>query len=192
MKIRVKAKGDVVTKKGGNGKPYQVFELFFHDLERDQGKSRQVMSFSKAFKPLSTANVGEVFDILDEMNEKSGYWDWNGATSQGVDTTPVDVKEEATGAAVASSKGDVASARATTVKNTYETPEERAFRVTASNRSYSIGHALKFYELDKSGYQPDTDDIIRVAKTFYAYVVDSEVVDEETGEITGGDADRVD
>ncbi len=76
------------NKKTTGGKSYQQLEIAFKD---DNGKvgAKKIMSFTfpECYNVLKSAKSSEVFEILSEKNEKSGYWDWIKATPEHI---PVD------------------------------------------------------------------------------------------------------
>lgn len=117
--------------------------------------SKKMVSFGSqeaAYKTLSTAKQGDVFQIQSAKNDK-GYWDWIGI-EQGAGTSVV----------TAAKPGGNA-----TPKSTYETAEERANRQVLIVRQSSLSNSIEFLKL--SGKKaPAVPEVLEVAEIFESYV----------------------
>lgn len=151
------------TQKGS----YQQLEVVFKNLTF-QGKveSKKLMSFgagANAFKVLSQAQSGNVFEVTTVKNDK-GYIDWTAVTQ----TTGEPAPAATTGGFVAKSTPSP--------KSTYETPEERAQRQILIVRQSSLSSAVALLTAGAKS-APKSSDVISVAKEFESYVFGVEPVD---------------
>lgn len=117
--------------------------------------SKKMVSFGSqeaAYKTLSTAKQGDVFQIQSAKNDK-GYWDWIGI-------------EQGAGASVVTAAkpgGNV------TPKSTYETAEERANRQVLIVRQSSLSNSIDFLKLNGKKV-PDVSEVLEIAEIFESYV----------------------
>lgn len=128
--------------------------------------AKKIMSFEKdAFKALSEAKQGDLFEVQFKKTEKDGktYWNW-------VDVTPAGKNTEA---------GTSTKAASQAVRSTYETAEERAKRQVYIVRQSSISAAIELANTNKSKGPVTEADIIESAKRFEEYVFGIEPVVQE-------------
>lgn len=146
---------------------YNVAKVSF---KRDDGKvdGKNIMSFTfkEVYKVLSTAKLGDKFNVKAVKNDK-GYWDW----------TEVEAAGKNTGAQGA------AEGTRQTVRSNFETPEERARRQVYIVRQSSISAAIEFANLNKGKDKVSEEEIINTAKQFEAYVFDTGVQLAEAVEV---------
>jgi hypothetical protein len=152
------------TQKGS----YQQLEVTFKNLTF-QGKveAKKLMSFgagANAFKVLSQAQSGNVFEVTTVKNDK-GYIDWTAVTQTTGDAAPQ---------AAASVAG--ASKSTPSPKSTYETPEERAQRQILIVRQSSVSSAVSSLSAGAKT-PPKAADVIAYAKELEAYVFGVEAAD---------------
>jgi len=117
--------------------------------------SKKMVSFGSqeaAYKTLSTAKQGDVFQIQSAKNDK-GYWDWIGI-------------EQGTGTSVVTAAKPGGNA---TPKSTYETAEERANRQVLIVRQSSVSNAIAFLNMNAKA-KSTVQDVIEVAEVFESYV----------------------
>ena len=154
---------DKQTKTTSGGKPYVALELAFKNLGTGKLESKKLMPFgttADAHKVLAGANQGDVFTVVSEKNQQSGYWDWLKATQAPPGTTAETV---------------VTSKANPTPKSTYETPEERAKKQVYIVKQSSISAAIEALSIGAKT-PPTTDAIIKVAQEFVDYVFAQETV----------------
>jgi len=150
---------------------YQQLEVVFKNLTF-QGKveSKKIMSFGAgagAFKTLSTAAAGTVFDVEVTKNA-AGYNDWTAVTPSNGAAPPAE--------ASSATPSSYAAKATTTPKSTYETPEERAQRQILIVRQSSVSSAVNLLSTGAKS-PPKVDDVISAAKQLEAYVFGIAAVD---------------
>ena len=119
------------------------------------------MSFgltANAYKALADAKANDLFTIVSEKKpgaDGKEYWTWLSASqaAPGTMPEPTNQPKQATGFPV---------------KNTYETPEERAKRQVLIVRQSSLSSAIELLKTDKKS--PTVPEVLQVAKQFEAYV----------------------
>jgi len=158
MQITIIDVGTPAQKTSSTGRLYQEIELMYKD---DQGKlaSRKIMSFTtNLYKTVQTLQKGAVVFVQRQKNEKTGYNDWVGISTEG--TAPV--------AQQSTSSSTSAPTRVT--GSNYETKEERAARQVMIVRQSSISSAIAAQSIGSKG--PLTPDaVIAYAKQLEAYVL---------------------
>ena len=132
------------------------YSLLKVNYRTEEGKvsGKNVMSFGSqkdAFKALSAAAAGDVYEVTAEKNDK-GYWDWISAKKVG--------------------HSEVGSGGGKTTSNpgrsSYETPEERFQRQVYIIRQSSLSTSVEMLNHVKKGY--DVQEVLNLAKTFEEYV----------------------
>lgn len=154
---------DKQTKTTSGGKPYVALELAFKNLGTGKLESKKLMPFgttADAHKVLAGANQGDVFTVVSEKNQQSGYWDWLKATQAPPGTTAETV---------------VASKANPTPKSTYETPEERAKKQVYIVKQSSLSNAVAVLGVGAKT-PPKTEEIFSLAQTFTDWVFAQETV----------------
>ena len=154
---------DKQTKTTSGGKPYVALELAFKNLSSGKLESKKLMPFgttSDAHKVLAGANQGDVFTVVSEKNQQSGYWDWLKATQAPPGTTAETV---------------VASKATPSPKSTYETPEERAKKQVYIVKQSSLSNAVAVLGVGAKT-PPKTEEIFALAQTFTDWVFAQETV----------------
>lgn len=159
MNINIQViKTSIETKPTAKGS-YKMLEIAYKNLDTGKVDSKKVMDFASkaAFEVLKDAKLDEFYIITSEKNEKTGYWDWTGASAN-------------TNAPAATSNAEPAAKAATAspYKNTYETPEERAKKQIYISRSHAITTATTIAVAQKIY---DLDEIVAKAKKIEAYVL---------------------
>lgn len=144
-----------VTKPTAKGSYVQLDVAYKRD-GKTEGK--KIMSFTSkdVYNALKDATNGQVYTITSEKNEKSGYWDWVGASAGNASTS----------APKAVAAGNAAP------KSTYETAEERAKKQVYIVRQSSISAAVELLKTEKK--QPTPEEVVEVARFFESYVFDSQ------------------
>ena len=115
-----------------------------------------------AFEALTGAAQGSSFDISVTKND-AGYNDWTSCK-------PAGAAQSASTGVASQSAGTVSGA--TTVKSTYETPDERAKKQVYIIRQSSITSAISSLAVGaKSALKPE--DVLVVAEAYYNWVTQS-------------------
>lgn len=140
----------------GINSPVKQGKFFYIPLEyKDKGKdfTKKIMDFANrdVYNLLKNAKVGEEYDVAVEK-DNNGYWQWKTVTKAA--------------AAGASSGGTVASS---TVRSTYETPEERAKRQMMIVRQSSLAQAVTYFNKLESAVP--VSDVIELAEQFENWVM---------------------
>lgn len=166
MNINIQViKTSIETKPTAKGS-YKMLEIAYKNLDTGKVDSKKVMDFASkaAFEVLKDSKMDEFYTVTSEKNDKSGYWDWTGASaSTGSAGTGAATKENA-----AESAGKVSP-----YKNTYETPEERAQKQIYISRSHGVTEAVAFC-IAKKNY--DIDEMFALAKKITAYVLGTDAM----------------
>jgi hypothetical protein len=160
---------DKQTKTTSGGKPYVALELAFKNLSSGKLESKKLMPFgttSDAHKVLSGANQGDVFTIVSEKNQQSGYWDWLKATQAPPGTTAETV---------------VNNKATPSPKSTYETPEERAKKQVYIVKQSSLSNAIALLNADgkntiTGGKKYTKEDVFALAQELTDWVFAQETV----------------
>lgn len=153
-----------VTTPSSKGKPYTFLDLAYKNLTF-QGKveGKKIMSFGSteaAFKTLSLATSGEVYDI-EVVKNAAGYNDFVSA-----------VKANGASPASVATQRSAGVTGTTTPKSTYETPEERAKKQIYIVRQSSLSTAADLLSVGAKT-APDPLAVIEVAKKFESFVFGS-------------------
>ena len=159
-----------VTKPAAKGSYIQL-DVAFTNLSSNKTEGKKIMSFAlkETYEALKNATNGEEYTITTKKNEKTGYWDWVGATKDG---------GGGGGQTVPAPKGNASP------KSTYETPEERAQKQVYIVRQSSLTNAIATMKLDKAALDPA--DVIRVAQMYEDYVFQKPI--DEDSPIKGFDS----
>jgi hypothetical protein len=73
-------------KQSKNGKSYSQIEVTYKDLDKDQTKSKKLMSFDKAlYQTFCDASPGQTYNVTVE--KEGEFWNWKSVTS-GASATP--------------------------------------------------------------------------------------------------------
>ena len=140
-------------------KKYFTIEVAYRADGKTQGKKLMSFLFPETYITLSKAKRGDVFEVMSVKND-AGYWDW----------TEVTKSENHTGANIelAPVAGRDFKKESATVKNNYETAEERAARQVLIVRQSSLSTAVASHGI--VGNLKTANDIISLAKEYEAYV----------------------
>lgn len=149
---------------------YQLLSVAYKNLTfNNKVEGRKVASFGNtaaAFKELTLAKQGDVYEIEVVKNDKTGYNDW------------VNAKKSASSSGGTSSQAPHTNSASTISRtNTYETPEERAKKQIYIVRQSSISSAIDLLSVGSKS-APAVDDVIKVATQFEAYVFGDEPDDD--------------
>ena len=109
-------------------KPYKFNEITFKNLATGKIEEKKINQFSDVFKTAVDMQAGMYFTI---QSEKEGeFWQWKSITiaQEDVGSMPTNTPSKATPSGM--------------VKNTYETPEERAKKQIYIVRQSSIANAI--------------------------------------------------
>lgn len=148
----------VSTKTSAAGKPYQNAEVAYKNLTSGKVESKNITSYSKVFKDVSEMEGGQVFNVDNQKNEKTGYWDW------------MSVTRSLDGAAPPAAAGKPAAA--TPVRSTYETPEERAQKQVYIVKQSCLSNAVSVLTVGAKT-PPDTDKVLSLAQEYVDWVFNS-------------------
>lgn len=162
------SKATVPTAKGS----YDVLDVAYKNKSfQDKLEGKKVMSFTnkEVFTSLSKAQFGDVFYVNRVKNDK-GFWDW---VSVSTDNTDADTASST--AATINLSSRTPTVGNVTPKSNYETPEERAARQVLIVRQSSISSAV---ELAVANKIKDTQEVIKIAKEFEAFVFGKEAPTE--------------
>lgn len=141
-----------ISKSTPPGKSYQQLEISYKNLDTGAVAAKKLMPFggNKAtFDKLTGATQNQVFSIEQSKND-AGYWDWVGCSPSSADTPSETPK-------------------ATQVKSTYETPEERAKKQIYIIRQSSLSHAISVLSVGAKS-PPPSDAVFALAESFAAWV----------------------
>lgn len=142
---------------GKNG-GYDKAEVAYKDHEgKVAGKNLVSFNAPEAFAVVKAAVHGDVLDVTAEKDAK-GYWQWVKVSKAGT----------VTDAPAAGATAPVGKSAATALKNTYETPEERAAKQLSITRQFSINAAIEYSKSVKA--LKSIDEVLEVAKVFEAHV----------------------
>ena len=137
---------------------FQTAELAFkNNTYGGKVEGKKITEYSKAWKAVAEANVGETFEVETEKNGQ--YVEWVSLSKAGVTAGPV-------GQHKAEAKVGVANP----VKSSYETAEERAKRQVYIVRQSSVANAIATLSCNFKGAL-NVRDVIRVAQEYEAYVI---------------------
>lgn len=144
---------------GKNG-GYDKAEVAYKDHEgKVAGKNLVSFNAPEAFAVVKAAVHGDVLDVTAEKDAK-GYWQWVKAVK--LDAAAA-AAQQVTQTTVAKN-----GAANVVVKNTYETPEERAAKQLSITRQFSINAAIEYSKSVKT--LKSIDEVLEVAKVFEAHV----------------------
>ena len=183
MKIQITAKSGITTKQG-KFKPYQEFDLDFHDFDQDRPKKKHLVSFTsqKLFDKLVEAGIGSTWEITTKPSKDPQYVDWVDATPafDDVGTPAVAALLDATPDKLAGGPKPAASGYSVPAnsipqvphKSTYETPEERAKKQVYIVRQRSISNAIAFTNNNLTALPEGVtvEELLDVARKFENYV----------------------
>ena len=146
------------TKKNKNGKNYSQLEIAYKD-ENGKVTSKKIFSFSfpECFDVLKSAKKDQVFDIISQKNDASGYWDWVQAKHTGGSSVPTPADPDQP------SKSN----KTNTYSDPRETKEERAQRQRMIVRQSSLSNAIAFNP------GASKDELFETAKELYDWVMES-------------------
>jgi hypothetical protein len=149
---------------GKNG-GYDKAEVAYKDHEgKVAGKNLVSFNAPEAFAVVKAAVNGDVLDVTSEKDAK-GYWQW-------VKVAKLDAAHAAA-QPVATPAGKAATNPAP--KNTYETPEERAFKQLCIVRQTGIERAIDTLHII-NGSEFTVDDVVDVARQYEKYVFEEKKV----------------
>lgn len=143
MRIQVASKSDLVNEKTGKG-GYFHFTLKYNKDGKEF--SRKLVSFGgslPSYNVLKDSVVGDQYDV-ELKKDDTGNWQWTDA-----------VKADQSTPAATTSGG--------TMKSTYETPEERAYKQKVIVRQSCLAQAIQFAAEDE-------DLTLKRAEKFEAWV----------------------
>lgn len=138
---------------------YNEAEVAFKNLQSGKVEGKKIVSFVNpdVWKTIADAKPGNSFNVTTEKDAKN-YWQWTAITAQ------------APGQQTQTETGTPKMAYATPVKNTYETPEERAAKQTSIVRQSSLSNAINVLTAtSKSAVK--VEDILSLAETFESWVI---------------------
>ena len=168
MKISILAV-QTTTQTSKAGKPYQQAEVTFKNLTFNKVESKKLMPFGankNAFDALVNSKAGDVFEVTVEKNAQ-GYNDW---------PTVVQAAPGSTEAAAPAGQGQVFGAKGstTTVKSTYETPDERAKKQVYIIKQSSFSSAATLLTTGAKS-PPSPDAVFELADKIVAWVLGTEL-----------------
>ena len=143
---------NTTTKTTANGKPYQVAEVVYKNLESNKVENKNITSYSKVFKGVSEAAAGQVFLVKSEKDDK-GYWQW-----VSFDRQMGEAAEVKTSAAVPAKTG-----------GNWETAEERAKKQVYIVKQSSISNAIALLSVGAKT-PPNVDQVLLVAQQLTDFV----------------------
>lgn len=143
---------NTTTKTTANGKPYQVAEVVYKNLESNKVENKNITSYSKVFKGVSEAAAGQVFLVKSEKDDK-GYWQW-----VSFDRQMGEAAEVKTSAAVPAKTG-----------GNWETSEERAKKQVYIVKQSSLSNAIALLSVGAKT-PPNVDQVLLVAQQFTDWV----------------------
>ena len=165
MKIQILAT-TVSTKANAKGKPFQNVEVAYKNFDNDgKVESKNITSYSSAFKVVSDARAGQAFDVLTQKND-NGYWEWadvKRVSPEDLGATPV-TNEASHGSAVAGTRVPVA-----TTRSTYETPEERAKKQVYIVKQSSLSNAINMLSIGAKN-PLESNKVMELAQTLTNWV----------------------
>lgn len=164
----------VPTAKGG----YNKLEVAYKNLESNKVESKILMSFgltAGAYKALADAKANDTFSIVSEKKpgaDGKEYWTWLSATqaAPGTMPEPTNQAKQATGFPV---------------KNTYETPEERAKKQVYIVKQSSLSNAIALLNADgkntiTGGKKYSKEDVFALAQELTDWVFEQPQVKAPT------------
>jgi hypothetical protein len=159
MLINIIDVGAPNTHAAKNGRSYQSLEVTYKD-EQAQTKTKKLMSFSNpsVFNHIKNLTKGDQVNVTTTKDDQ-GYWQWTAIGGKASSQESV-IKPAAAGV------------NRTTGSN-YETKEERAARQVYIVRQSSISAAIGTLSVGAKS-SPNSDDVIRLAKEYEAYVFSKE------------------
>lgn len=144
------------------GKPLQQLEVAYkNNTFGGKVESKKLFGFGAnkpAFEALTGAAQGSSFDISVTKND-AGYNDWTSCKPAGAASPSAN-----SGAPAASNPGS------TTVKSTYETPDERAKKQVYIIRQSSISSAISALGVGAKS-APTSDAVLQLADVFFQWVM---------------------
>lgn len=146
MRIQVTSKSDLVNEKTGKG-GYFHFTLKYSKDGKEF--NRKLVSFGgslPSYNVLKDSVVGDQYDV-ELKKDDTGNWQWTDA-----------VKADQSTPAAATSGG--------TMKSTYETPEERAYKQKVIIRQSCLANAISV----KGIGEENADNLTELAEKFEAWV----------------------
>lgn len=149
------------TETNRSGKPYQVLDITYKDLDYNKVAQKKLFSFGAqkdAYDSLITAAPGDFYNIAVTKNDK-GYNDWIKVDQ----ITEADVKQGGTKSMPTQGKP--------APRSNFETPEERANRQILIVRQSSISSAVAMLTPGaKSAIS--IEEVLKTAKALEDYVFD--------------------
>ncbi len=157
----------VPTPKGG----YNKLEVNYKDLATNKVSGKTLMSFgltADAYKALADAKANDLFTVVNEKKPgKDGqeYWTWLSATQSAPGSVP-----ETTG---------VPKTTGFPVKNTYETPEERAKKQVYIVKQSSLSAAIALLSVGAKS-PPKAEEVLAQAQQFTDWVFQEQKVAQQS------------
>lgn len=146
----------ITTAPNKTGKMFQTAELAFkNNTYGGKVEGKKITEYSKAWKAVAEANVGETFEVETEKNGQ--YVEWVSLSKAGVP-----------GGAVGQHKAEAKVGVANPVKSSYETAEERAKRQVYIVRQSSVANAIATLSVGAKAVKPD--EVIALAQKYEGYV----------------------
>lgn len=150
------------TKKAANGKDYNIAEVAFKNLSTGKVEAKKILSYSKIYSDVAGFAGGQIFDVVDEKNGTTGYWDWVSVTRV-LDNDVGMVKEAST----------ARRESVTPTRSTYETPEERAQKQVYIVKQSSLSSAVEVFKHNNPKGAINPDDVITMAQGFVDWVFET-------------------
>jgi hypothetical protein len=151
---------EVTSKPTASGGKYEQAEVTYKDMASSKVDSKKLMSFvfPEVFATFKAAKAGDSFCVSTEKNEKSGYWDWVGVSTniQGNQEKP------------SPSQGGVSTPN----KSNYETPEERAKKQVYIVKQFSLSGAISMLSVGAKA-PPSKEAVLALAQEFVDFVFDT-------------------
>lgn len=145
------------TTRQGPKSAYQQLDVAFKNHQSGKLESKKIMSFNEAaYKGLVNAKQGDTFEVDSQKNEKTGYWDW------------VKVYQAAPGA-IGEPAPKAQVAFTPQVRNTYETPEERAKKQVFIIKQSSLSTATAALSVGAK-VPPKAEEVIAYAQSLTDWV----------------------
>lgn len=144
---------------------YKMAEVTFKNLDFDKTESRKIPSFKnpEVFNTLAASKSGDTFTV--ETVKDGQYWQWTKITAG--TTGSVSTASNATGTPVAGSSGFI--------RNTYETPEERAKKQVYITRLSALSTAVAALGVGGKAALKSSD-VVKEARAYEAYVFGNDPV----------------
>ncbi len=159
----------VPTAKGG----YNKLEVAYKNLTTNKVESKILMSFgltANVYKALADAKPNDVFCIESEKKPAADgkeYWTWLSVAQ----TPPTNHNSM--------SEGQVSKPTSFPVKNTYETPEERAKKQVYIVKQSSLGSAIELLSIGAKT-PPAKEDVLKLAQEFTDWVFQNQEVAQQS------------